>query len=291
MTYEDYIKKLAELKLKAENSIVSKLPAIEKQAYQLLLDYIDDNVDTKDGQLVANDKAAKALQNFSDFYLSALADIAEYKGSVSGYLKNLKSISTLITDFQKSEGIDVSKANIGAVQEIVVSELIDRYTENGLNDGFVQPLRQLLYNNITAGMNKKQAMQFLRDYISSGKDTSGKLHQYIEQTAQQGVDSYSGAINTRIMQTFSIDSYIMSGSLIKTSSPQCRYCINKLGGIIDRDDWPSIEKIAEENGLIDGTNFENLPVNKMHWGCRHEFSPIILTQAQRAKILSSPTNE
>jgi len=43
MTYEEYIKKLAEMKAAAERSIISRAPDIEKQAYQLLVDYIDDN--------------------------------------------------------------------------------------------------------------------------------------------------------------------------------------------------------------------------------------------------------
>jgi hypothetical protein len=193
-------------------------------------------------------------------------------------------------EFQKSQNVNVKQARLGAVQELVVGELINRYSDNGLNPGFVQPLRELLFNNITGGLNKSEAMAQLRDFIESGKDTTGKLHRYLEQTAQQGVDSYTGAINTRIMQTFKIETYIMSGSLIDTSSPQCRFGIKKLNGIIDRKDWPKLKAIAEKNGLIEGTTFDNLPINKLHWGCRHEFTPVTLTAKQRENLLSNPVN-
>jgi hypothetical protein len=136
-----------------------------------------------------------------------------------------------------------------------------------------------------------QARQQVQDFIVTGQDTTGKLGQYLEMTAEQGTDSYTGAINARIMQVFKVDTYIMSGSLIKTSSPQCRYCINELGGLIDRADWPEIKKIAVDNGLIEGTTFDNLAFNKLHWKCRHEFTPATLTGAQRETITASPTNQ
>lgn len=290
MTHDEYIKKLEELKKKSERAIISQLPDLEQQAYQLLVGFIDDNLDTKNGELVANDRAVKALQSFTDIYLGALANLSEYKGSVGQYLKNFKDVSTLMEEFQKSNGLNVKQARLGAVQELVVNEIINRYSENGLNNGFVQPLRELLFNNITGGLNKRQAMAQLRDFIESGKDQTGKLGRYLEQTAQQGVDSYTGAVNVKIMQTFSIDTYIMSGSLIATSSPQCRFVIREWDGFIERKNWPKLKAIAEDNGLIEGTTFDNLPINKNHWGCRHEFTPVVLTAKQKEKLLSQPVN-
>lgn len=290
MTYEEYIKKLEELKRKAERSILADLPSIEKMAYELAVEYVDKKLDTKDGKIVPNEAALLALNKFTDDYLGAFTQAQEYKGSVSGYLKNFKSIADLMQEFQKGNGLNVQQARLGAVQEIVVAELVNRYSENGLNPGFVQPLREILFNNITGGMNKTEAMAQLKDYIASGKDQTGKLGRYLKQTAQQGVDSYTGAVNTRIMQTFKVNTYIMSGSLIATSSKQCRYAIEKLGGIIDRKDWPKLKEIAEKDGLIEGTTFDNLPINKLHWGCRHEFTPVVLNARQRENLLSNPVN-
>lgn len=290
MTPEEYIKKLNQLKEAGERAIVAKLPAIERQALEILRDFIDENLDTKDGNFVVNDRAVKAINMFSDVYLKAVAELSDYKGSVGKYLKNFKDLGTLMNEFQKSNGVDVKQARLGAVQEIVVNEVLNRYSENGLNAGFVQPVRELLFNNVTGGLNKTGAMAQLRDYIESGKDETGKLGKYLEQTAQLGVDGYEGAVNVRIVQTFKINTYIMSGSLIATSTPQCRYCINKLGGIIDRKDWPKIEAIAKNYGLIEGTTFDNLPLNRNHHGCRHSFSPITLTEKQRAKLLKNPVN-
>lgn len=290
MTFEEYIKKLEQLKRQAERSVVSQMPSIEKLAYQLMSDFVDNNLDTQNGKLVPNENALRALNKFADDYLGAFTKNQKYKGVIGGYLKNFKSLGDLMIEFQRSQKVDIKQARLGAVQEIVTAEIINRYSENGLNPGFVQPLREILFNNITGGLSKADAMAQLRDYIQSGKDTTGKLGRYLEQTAQQGVDSYTGAINTRIMQTFKIETYIMSGSLIATSSKQCRFAIEKMHGIIDRKDWPKLKAIAEKDGLIEGTTFDNLPINKLHWGCRHEFTPVVLNERQRASLLSNPVN-
>lgn len=290
MTHQEYIDKLDELKRKGERAMLSQMPDIEKDILQLLEDYINENIDTKDGKLVANERATKALQEFTDIMTEAVMELKDYKGSVGKYLKNFKDIGTLMEEFHKGNGVNVKAARIGAVQELVTQETINRYSANGLNEGFVQPLREAMFLNISGNFNKKDAMAYLKDFVASGKDTTGKLYRYIEQTAQQAVDSYTGAVNTRIMQTFKINTYIMSGSLISTSSTQCKFAIKKMDGLIDREDWPKLEKIALEEGLIEGTTFDNLPINKLHWGCRHEFTPAVLNEKQRKKLTANKTN-
>lgn len=290
MTIEEYIKALEKLKADAERAVILQLPDLEHQAYDLVVQWLS-GIDTDQGRLVANPGTREALNKFTDLYLTTFTELSDYQGMISKYLKNFKSIAQLQDEFQRDRGFDPKRAQVGSAQEVVIAEIIDRYTENGLNQGFVQPLRELLFNNVAGGLNKKEALAQAQDYITSGKDSTGKLALYLEQTAQQGVDSYEGATNTRIMQAYKINTLIMAGSLIKTSSPQCRYCINELGGLIDRTDWPHVKEIADKNGLIDGTTFDNVTFNKLHWGCRHSFTPVALSENERSQLLQNPTNQ
>lgn len=291
MTLEEYLNKLLELKLAADRAILHQLPSLERVAYDLMVRFIDENLDVTGGKLQADENALRALNNFVDQYLGAFTQSEVYRGNVAQYLKNFKSVGELTLQFQEGRGLNLAKAKLGDVQKLVVGEVVNAYSDNGLNPGFAQPLRDLLVSNVTSGTNLAEAKAQLADFIASGKDTTGKLGQYLQQTAQQGVDSYTGALNTRIMQTFDIGTMIISGSLIKTSSPQCRYCVNQLNGIIDRADWPDVKQIAIQNGLIDGTTFDNLPFNKLHWGCRHEFTPVVLNERERTTLIHQNVNE
>lgn len=267
MTYKDYIAQLDSLKQNAENRIIAVIPDFETYAYHALNEWIDESLEIKNGSLVASEETIAILNKFDMSFLKVLNQMEKYNGAVSSLVKTLPKINTLIQGFQKT-AIDVS-----ANENLVVNEILKAYTDNGLNTEFIQPLRDQLYQNIAAGTNVRQAKSGLEDYIKSS-DKPSKLNRYLTQTSQQAVDSYSGMVNKKLMDAFNYPYLIMSGSLIKTSSPQCRMAINEFGGLISVPEWEDILKpIALTNGLIDGTTFKNLPFNRLHWGCRHEFTP------------------
>ena len=274
MTYPEYIAFIETLKAKMEARVIAIIPDTESFAYSALIDWISENLDTKNGNLVASAETVKILNDFDNSFLRVLNGMKKYKGAVSSLIKDLPTISDAMKKFQvATNGINWAEANVGPVQKMVTNEIMNAYSENGLNKNFVQPLRDLIYQNIAAGTSIKDTKAVLKDYVKSGKAPS-KLSRYITQTAQQAVDSYSGAINKKLMDTFDYPYLQMSGSLIKTSSPQCREGINGYDGLIDRAAWDDIlEPLAEANGLIEGTTFKSVPFNRFHWGCRHEFTP------------------
>jgi hypothetical protein len=285
MSYAEYIKALEALKLANENRIITVIPEIENFAYDALIEWMDNSLDVKAGSLTATEDTLQILNQFDEGFMKVLTQLQSYKGAVTSFVKELPKIGTVMQQYQEgTNGIDWSKADIGPAQKLVVGEIINAYTENGLNAEFVQPLRDQLYQNIAAGTNMTDAKKQLNDYILGPGDKSGKLKNYLTQTSQQAVDSYTGAINKKLMDTFDYSHLIMSGSLIATSSAQCRYGINNLDGIIKLEDWPALKEIAEKNGLVKGTTFNNLPFNKLHWGCRHEFTPAMLKEGDQIGV-------
>lgn len=280
MTYEAYIKDLEKRKIKADNAFIADMPSIEASAYDLLTKWIDDALEIKQGMFVGGADTTDILNSFPDEYVNELMKVEGYQGSVTKYLKELNTTGELIKEFQTAQGFDLTKVNIGDAQKLVVNEIVDAYTANGLNDHFAQPLRDLLYQNVAGGTRVQDAKAYLKDYVTGGKDGSGKLDRYLTQTAQQGVDSYTGAINKKLMDAFHYNGLIISGSLIKTSSPQCRFAVTAFPkGEFTKEQYEyEIMPIALLNGLIAGTTFESLPFNRLHWGCRHEFTPIMIKE-------------
>lgn len=240
-----------------------------------MLQSIEDTFNLQSGKIIGDKDFIKQLNKLTIDVLDLLQTDPKFSGPVSQFVKRMTGVSEAITDFQKSvNGIKVPAFEIA--KNIVIDETVDKMLNNGLNQKFVQPLRNLIYQNVTGGLSLKDARTQIKEFISGGQDTSGKLGQYIEQTAIQAVDAYSGAINTKLLETFDYDGQLITGSLIDNSSPQCRYAIEKLGGKITRENWKEVKKIGDKNGLLEGTTFDNLPANKLHWGCRHSFFPIIL---------------
>lgn len=272
-------KNIDEAKKKAIDGLNSRMDEMGKAAYDILLQAIEADFDFKNGKIVGDKNFVKQLNKLTVDVLDLLQKEPKFTGPVSQFIKRITPIGEAIGDFQKSvNGINVPAFE--TAKKIILDEIFDKMLDNGLNQNFVQPLRDLVYRNVTSGLSLKDARTALKEYIQGGKDVSGKLGRYLEQTAEQAVDSYSGAINTKLLETFDYDSLLMTGSLIDNSSPQCRFVIEELKGTITRENWPQVVAHVGKNApLIEGTNFDNLPINRLHWGCRHSFYPIILKKS------------
>jgi hypothetical protein len=260
-------------KQKATDVITSNVDEMGQAAYYIMLSALEKHFDFKGGKIVADKNFVKQLNKLTVEVLDLLQADPKFTGPVSQFIKRLTPISDVITDFQKSEN-GITVPSFAVAKNIVIDEIINQMLENGLNENFVQPLRDLIYQNVTSGLSLKDAKENIKEYIKGGKDQSGKLGQYLEQTAQQGVDSYSGMISTKLLEQFDYDGLLMTGSLIETSSPQCRFVREELDGKITRENWPQVKKIAEKHGLMPDTTFDNLPLHLLHWSCRHSFFPI-----------------
>jgi hypothetical protein len=274
-------KNIDDKKQKAIDSLKAKFDQMNNIAYDIMIQAIEQHFDFEKGKVKITSSFVKQLNKLAVDVLDMLQNDPKFIGPIGQFVKKLEPISDAISDFQKqTNGITVP--DYVTAKKIVIDEILDQMTNNGLNQGFVQPLRDLMYQSFTTGLTLSDAKEQIKEFIKGGKDTTGKLNKYVEQTAQQAVDGYSGAINKKLMQQFNYDAVLMTGSLIETSSPQCKYASKELNRKITEDNWPELKKIAEKHGLIEGTTLENLPLNLLHFGCRHGFYPIILKKQKAA---------
>jgi len=268
-------KNIDKAKQKAIDALNARSDQMSRIAYDTFMEVIENTFDIKAGQIEAGKDFIKQLNNLTVDVLDLLQKDPKFTGPVSSFVKNMYGISDAIETFQK-ELNDIKVPALSVEKKIVIDETIDKMLDNGLNQRFVQPLRDLVYRNVTSGLSLSEARSQIKEFIQGGHDVTGKLGSYLEQTAVQAVDAYSGIINKKLLETFDYDGLLMTGSLIDNSSPQCRYAIEKLNGKITRENWKEVEAIGKkQNGWIEGTTFDNVPLNKLHHGCRHNFFPTI----------------
>jgi hypothetical protein len=289
MSIAEYIANLNRIKDQALANW-SNLSSIEKQVFEDSFDWLVDNLDIKRGSVTVNDDLTGKMNEFLNVVVDLVNKSKGYETKLTGFLGDLDTISKNNEKFHGSyNNFDINTAGVKNVQKTVVEEIINQYTDNGLNPNFAAPLRDGIFRNILAGANMKDIRQYLNIYILGGEDQSGKLHQYLNQTAQQAVDSYTGMINQQLNKDFKFTGYIISGSLIETSSSQCIYAVEHShdpGGYLTFEEWNTVLDIARNNKkalLIEGTTLVNLPINKLHWGCRHDFTPVIVKPKEEPK--------
>ncbi len=247
------------------------LKELERLLTTFLIQNIEINTDRIGGKLSFTESTETIVKSsLKSFYNSK-----QYQKSIAKYLINIDKISLSKLENYEKDNLKISKSAITPSQRLAINEYLGYLTENGLNAKFNQPLRQLIYSNIQSGTSQTELENKLKKYVEGGKDESGKLKSYIKQVAIQGADAYTSIIDQKITDKYidKVTGFIMTGSLIDSSSPQCKYCVKELDRLIKKEDWNKVKKIAQENGLIENTEFKDLPTNKLHWGCRHTFTP------------------
>lgn len=253
----------------------------EKDFLKALLDEINESVTTRGGDIISTTKSSGRIVTdaIRKFYQSSA-----YKNSIMKILRDIQVIGDVKSGVYKDADMEISKSSITNPQKVVIDEFLDSVNENGLNSRFNQTYRKLIYDNIRVGASQTALKAELQKLIISGKAPSA-MSRYIQNTAIQTADAYSAIIDREVFNAYAdrVTHYRMVGSLIDTSSPQCRYVVEVFDREIPVDRLNEVFAIAEDNGLIDGTTAENLPVNKLHWGCRHQFVPIIKIDKPKKK--------
>lgn len=282
MTVKEYLENLYRLKRLAEGRW-GNMSILERAAIDGAFEWLVDNLEIKRGTITVDEELSSVMDNFVKAVVNTINEAPPFQSTLKRFLQDLTTIQTNNKLFHSTtNNFNIETAGVNDVQKAVVGQIIDQYTSNGLNAHFAAPLKENVFRNILAGANMKEVKQVLQTYILSGKDKSGKLKSYLDQTAQQAVDSYTGAINQQLMEEFEFTGMIISGSLIETSSKQCVTAVNQAddtGGYLTNKEWEEILTIARNNPkakLIQGTTIKNLPLNKLHWGCRHDFTPVIM---------------
>jgi hypothetical protein len=284
MSIKEYIANLTRLKNEAVKRW-GNLTQLERQVFDASYDWLIDNLEVKRGEITVDEDLSRHMDDFLQAVVKIVNESPAFQSKLKGFLADLTTIQKNNKTFHSTtNNFNIETAGVTSVQKAVVDEIIQQYTGNGLNAHFAAPLKDNIFRNILAGANMRDVKQVLQAHIMSGGDASGKLGSYLEQTAMQAVDSYTGAINQELFKEFDFTGFIISGSLIETSSEQCIYAVEKSdssGGYLSNKEWEKVLDIARDNEkakLIPGTTLKNLPLNKLHWGCRHDFTPAIVNE-------------
>ncbi len=280
MTIKEYIQNLNRLKQLAVDRW-GGLTSLEQSVFNHSYEWLVENLNIKKGEVSIDEDLSRAMDEFLKAVVDIVSGSQGFQSNLNKFLQDLTTIQENNKKFHVTTNkFDIETAGVTDVQKVVVNEIIDQYTANGLNAHFATPLRDNVFRNILAGANMREVKEVLQNHILSGEDKSGKLGQYLDQTAQQAVDSYTGMINQQLVKEFKFTGYVISGSLIETSSLQCVEAVEtSVEGYLSFKEWEGILQLARENKkakLIPGTTIQNLPINKLHWGCRHDFTPIIV---------------
>ena len=264
---------------KAEGDLTSAVIRSEQELYDEILK-IFENVTITNGKLSNNTKTDEFLLSLDRRIARVLKD-SGYTTSVEKYLTNFDKIAENVKKIHSSvNGINLLASQLDPFRRIEVSNTWDNLLGSGVNNSFVQPIRQGLYRNIMFGATVGEVEQLVKDFVITKKGADSKLLRYVKQVSRDSLSQFDGGLQTRIAIEMNLNACRYIGSLIVDSRAQCRKWITENNGLIllDKEFEKQIEKAIDgrlfydgktSSGMIKGTTLSNFMANRGGYNCRH----------------------
>lgn len=273
--FKDYIKNIQKLTKELESSKL--LDNLSKDTFEFIKKFLNKGLNISRGEIVIDDELRKTLlrlNNELNKYLNNNDLLGEYGNLVT---KNISVIGNLTEDFHATQERGYTDKTLKIKNQIIVDDFIQSI--KGLSDSFVEPIRKSAVDNILNGKTYSEILKDMEGQILGVDDKDGLLKRYLKTNARTASSVYEGSANQSFWNRYKdkITHVGVEGTLIETSAPQCVLSVKDYKGKVPIDIFKNeVLPLAKKNGLIEDTDINNVWVNRLHWGCRHNFVPLII---------------
>lgn len=272
MTFDEFDKQFTK-QIQAIDGLV--LNGIDDKVYQFIVEYVYENVNVKGGNLIIDESTIIAIRKLGNKLSEYLSKDSEVNDFAKKIISEIISASNIQNSFFSSNNTPNNNTTIKGNLALIADNLSSTF--NTLGTDIIIPIKQIIVKGLSVGISKSQLEQQLKEHLKLN-GPQPLISRYLNTYSSYAADAYTGTVNQQQFNQYKskISAIRITGTIIKTSSPQCRKCIKDYNKLIPIDDFKKvIIPLAQDNGLIKGTTIENVFVNKLHYACRHNFTPII----------------
>lgn len=286
MSQQEYIEALHGLIDGSVEKFNSNIPEIQKQiAMKISLLIKDLDIDNQ-GNIVNNIKNVKIMGKIKA-EVTAIVLNPDMKGNTGEFLAKFNDVSKLQNEYFKSINKSFKPSEIlDEIRKQSITSTAESLSEIGLNANVIQPIVDMLQQNITTGGSWQELNKMLQDSILSNEKGLGTLERYTTTLTNDSLNQFSAQYTQLIASSLNYKWFIYTGGLIRTSRAFCealkakKYVhISELPQIVVGN-FNEFEKEGNMNpktglpkGMIDGTNAKNFYVYRGGYNCGHQLTP------------------
>ena len=286
MSQQEYIEALHGLIDGSVEKFNTNIPEIQKQiAMKISLLIKDLDIDNQ-GNIVNNIKNVKIMGKIKA-EVTAIVLNPDMKGNTGEFLAKFNDVSKLQNEYFKSINKSFKPSEIlDEIRKQSITSTAESLSEMGLNANVIQPIVDMLQQNITTGGSWQELNKMLQDSILSNEKGLGTLERYTTTLTNDSLNQFSAQYTQTIASSLNYKWFIYTGSLIRTSRAFCealkakKYVhISELPQIVVGN-FNEFEKEGNMNpktglpkGMIDGTNAKNFYVYRGGYNCGHQLTP------------------
>lgn len=170
-------------------------------------------------------------------------------------------------------------------QSVALEELSIAMRGNGIHAEIVDTMVAQIQADVIGGADFYTMNKSLRDMIVSTEEIPSKFASYTKQVVTDSVHQYNATYHEIVSADLGLEWYEYNGGLVGDSREWCVHMVKKrfihksefptlLKGIVNGHQCTIYKKTGLPQGMIAGTNKDNLVVNRGGWQCQHLMSVV-----------------
>lgn len=263
---------------KNQKIIESALPKLSENAekaeakiLELLIAYVE-GLPSSGGRFVWDKSAMKLLAQLGPKIQKALNG-ANFEDSLLKYFDNFDELGKNLKDLHRQRNdIIIPKRDLEAAKASIVEITLEGLVQANMNQLYLVPVRQGLFNKIRFGASVTETEAYLRQLIQ-GTEEGGVIQRWVGQVARDAANQYEGTIHQKVKDDYGFTNWEYVGTIVKNSRPQCIRWV-KMERIPDEDLEDQLAwAFANGSGMIPGTDRSTFGIYRGGYNCLHSAIP------------------
>lgn len=271
MNPQDLAKAIEELVLDADSRYVSAIGKIQNSLYDQLATILKNLELDSEGYIKQNSTNRKIL-NQADNKINEVFSSSRYTTAINNYISVIPKIDlnnvkyfTLIEETFKPSRIFLKN-----LQTDTISTIEKYVLRDGLQSQVINPLSQILSQNINSGGKFSGFLEQVRDYVKGNSEVEGRAMSYTRTYLRDSLFTYSRTFQQSLTSDLKTEFYAYVGGLIETSRP---FCIERSGKYFSHKEieaWADLEWAGKKAGTTASSIFQFAA----GWNCIHQIIPV-----------------
>lgn len=271
MTPETLARAIETLILNADNRYVSAIGRVQRDLYNQLTVILTELELDADGYIKQSAANRKVLTT-ADKKINEVFSSSIYTTAVSNYvsvvpkvdLQNVKYFTAI------DEGFKPNKLFLKNLQTDTIATIEKYVLQDGLQSQVINPLSQILNQNVNSGGRFSGFLDQIRTYILGNDKVEGRAMSYTRTYLRDSLFTYSRTFQQSITNDLGLEFYLYSGGIIDKTRP---FCAERNGNYYSHKE---IEAMAglDWQGKKQGTTESSIFLFAGGWNCGHQIIPV-----------------
>lgn len=271
MNPEELARVIEDLILNADSRYVSAIGRVQRDLHNQLTVILKELELDSEGYIKQNSANRKIL-TAADNKINEVFTSSLYVNAVNNYVNVITKIDVQNVKYFSSidEGFKPKKLFLKSLQNDTIATIEKYILQDGLQSQVINPLSQILSQNVNSGGQFAGFQQQVRDYILGNDQVEGRALSYTRTYLRDSLFTYSRTYQQSITNDLGLEYYLYSGGLIDKSRP---FCVHRAGNYYSHkevESWAS----EEWSGKKQGTTESSIFLFAGGWNCAHSIIPV-----------------